>query len=183
MLEIKNILKKEDGNATSIVICIIVVVIMIFFCICAEYLRLALITKGIRDAFEKSLIAVATENYDETYPCLREGYGAAYQLNKTDEWKENVDRGEVENKLKEALKLTEEEGHYIKYNDSNVEYTLSDLKVEVTNRQLAPNNSSKVKKYEVRGSVILKIPPSFGFTRAETTKINLDSVSGYTPLF
>ncbi|HBG5350059.1 TPA: hypothetical protein KQG32_003000 [Clostridioides difficile] len=182
-MEIKSILKKEDGNATAIVICIIFVVIMILFCICAEYLRLALITKGVRDAFEKSIIAIATENYDEAYPSLREGYGAAYQLDKDDKWKENIDKGNIENKLKESLKLTEKDSEFIKYNDSKIEYVLSDLKIDIVNRPLAPSDISKAKKYTIKGSINLRIPPSFGFTKADTMKVNLDSTTGYTPLF
>jgi len=75
-LEVKNIrriLKEKKGNALPIA-CAIVLSLIIIFSAVSEYMRLQIIAKGVRDALQTSVIAVAAQNYDDVYNGLREGY-------------------------------------------------------------------------------------------------------------
>ena len=98
------IMKDRSGNAALFAI-IIILSLMLMFIVISEYLRLQIIASGVRDALQSSVIAVATENYDEVYNGLREGYSGGYQLSETNQWEERVDSGAVITKLSDKLGL------------------------------------------------------------------------------
>jgi len=84
----RRIIKDKQGSAAIFAIVIILCLILLFT-VASEYLRLQIIASGVRDALQSSIIAVATENYDEVYNGLREGYTGGYQLDETDRWEEH----------------------------------------------------------------------------------------------
>ena len=45
-----------------------------------EYMRLMIVAQGVRDSVQSAIVDVATENWDEAYAGLREGYSGGYQL-------------------------------------------------------------------------------------------------------
>ena len=68
-MEVKNIrriLKEKKGNALPLA-CAIVLALIIIFSAVSEYMRLQIIAKGVRDALQTSVIAVAAQNYDDVY--------------------------------------------------------------------------------------------------------------------
>lgn len=83
MLKTKKILRHTSGNSAPLTLAIILAVI-ILSCAVFEYLRLMVIASGVRDAVQSAVIDVATENWDDAYNGLREGYSGGYTLSGTD---------------------------------------------------------------------------------------------------
>ena len=50
----------------------VVVCCLILACVVFEYMRLMIVAQGVRDSVQSAIVAVATENWDEAYPGLRE---------------------------------------------------------------------------------------------------------------
>ena len=76
MNRLKTVLKDRSGQGTPMILAV-VVCCMILACVVFEYMRLMIVAQGVRDSVQSAIVAVATENWDEAYPGLREGYRAA----------------------------------------------------------------------------------------------------------
>ncbi len=170
------IMKDRSGNAALFAI-IIILCLMLLFTVISEYLRLQIIASGVRDALQSSVIAVATENYDEVYNGLREGYSGGYRLSETDQWEERVDSGAVITKLSDKLGLIDG----IKYAGEYMEYQLSDLDIQINNAPFAINDNDS--RFEAEAWVTLTVPLSFGWDHLPPMEIRLKVDAGYSPKF
>ncbi|HBE9286935.1 TPA: hypothetical protein KRE72_003422 [Clostridioides difficile] len=167
---------RDEKGAVNIVILGVVLVLVLIISLYFEKIRLQIVAFGVRNAFETSITDISTENYDEVYPCIREGYSSAYKLNKSDKWESNIDKGNIVEQLKKSLGLVEEDGQLIKYNGDKIEFKLYDIKINILNRQLAPSDKTKLEKYRVNGQLILEIPSSYdGKTSYAKKDINVSS--------
>ncbi|HCQ5685482.1 TPA: hypothetical protein OLY49_002907 [Clostridioides difficile] len=167
---------RDEKGAVNIVILGVVLVLVLIIGLYFEKIRLQIVAFGVRNAFETSVTDISTENYDEVYPCIREGYSAAYKLDKSDKWEQNIDKGNVVEQLIKSLGLVEEEGQLIKYNGDKIEFKLSDIKINILNRQLAPSDKTKLEKYRVNGQLTLEIPSNYnGKTSYAKKDINVSS--------
>ncbi|MGX8797632.1 hypothetical protein ACR6HW_16465 [Fusibacter sp. JL298sf-3] len=169
-------MKDRSGNAALFAI-IIILCLMLLFTVISEYLRLQIIANGVRDALQSSVIAVATENYDEVYNGLREGYSGGYRLSETDQWEERVDSGAVITKLSDKLGLIDG----IKYAGEYMEYQLSDLDIQINNAPFAINDNDS--RFEAEAWVTLTVPLSFGWDHLPPMEIRLKVDAGYSPKF
>ncbi|MEA1974841.1 MAG: hypothetical protein U9N10_04680 [Bacillota bacterium] len=171
-----NKLKNKDGNA-AIMACVIVLCLLLLFTVISEYLRLQIIAKGVRDAVQSSVISIAIENYDDVYNGLREGYSGGYELDSNDNWNSKVDTGAVLSNLSGSLGLISGK----KYSDGYLEYTISNLDVNILNTPLAPSGNSK--KFESEVWLTLKVPLSFGWDELPPLRIRMKVNARYTPKF
>ncbi len=169
------VLKNKDGNM-AIQAVVVMLVLLLLFSVISEYLRLQIIAKGVRDAVQSAVIAVAIENYDEVYNGLREGYSGGYTLY-DDSWVSKVDEGTVMNELSLLLGLT----YGKKIVGSEVEYELSDLAVHILNAPFAPTSNNN--RFESEVGVTLTVPMSFGWEHLPPVEIHLKVNAGYTPKF
>jgi hypothetical protein len=169
------LLKNKDGNV-AIQAVVVVLVLLLLFSVISEYLRLQIIAKGVRDAVQSSVISVATENYDEVYNGLREGYSGGYSLY-GDSWVSRVDEGAVMNELSMLLGLV----YGQKYAGGEIEYELSELEVNILNAPFAPSSNSE--RFESEVYVTLTVPISFGWEHLPPMEIRLKVNAGYTPKF
>lgn len=167
---------RDEKGAVSIVTIGVVLILVLIISLYFEKIRLQIVAFGVRNAFETSITDISTENYDEVYPCIRDGYSAAYKLDKSDKWEINIDKGNIVEQLKKSLGLVEEDGQLIKYNGDKIEFKLYGIKIDILNRQLAPNDKTKLEKYRVNGQLILEIPSSYnGKTSHAKKDINVSS--------
>ncbi|MCG8540164.1 MAG: hypothetical protein MJA82_09515 [Clostridia bacterium] len=181
MTKLKEILKNRKGNG-AIYACIIVLVLMLLFTVISEYLRLHMIAKGVRDALQSSIISVATENYDDLYNGLREGYSGAYELSSNGRWESNIDTGSIYYHLDSTLGLRNNGRYHIKISGGDIEFKLSRLDIEIINSPLAPNTHGS-RKFLAKGKILLEVPLGFGWGMLPPMKINLGVMAGYTPKF
>ena len=170
------VLRNKDGNA-ALMACVIVLCLLLVFSVISEYLRLRLIANGVRDAVQSSVISVVTENYDDVYNGLREGYSGGYSLDHNDAWASQVDSGSVLANLSNVLNLIGSS----KYVGSDLEYTISEIQVNVINATFAPNNNTS--KFEAEVFINLSVPLSFGWYHLKPLEIRMKVNAGYTPKF
>lgn len=169
-------LKNKDGS-TIITACVVVVCLLLLFTVISEYLRLQIIAKGVRDAVQSSVISLATQNYDDVYNGLREGYSGGYELDSNDRWKSKVDKGAVLSDISNVLGLRNGE----KYAGSQLEYRISNLDINILNTPLAPSGNAK--KFESEVWLNLQVPLSFGWDKLPPLKIRMKVNAEYTPKF
>lgn len=179
---IKRILKEKRGNSLPLA-CAIVMALILIFSVVSEYMRLQIIVKGIRDALETSVISVASQNYDDVYNGLREGYSGGYTLSSSNIWKSKLDTGDVYSYLDNLLGLEKNGAYHIKFTSKEAEYKLSDLKINVINAPLAPSNPNSSSKFQAQAIIHLEVPLSFGWDKLPPLQINLKVKAGYTAKF
>jgi hypothetical protein len=182
MTKVKRLLKEKKGNALPLA-CAIVISLILIFSAASEYMRLQMIAKGVRDALQTVVISVATENYDNLYNGLREGYSGGYFLSDSDQWQSRLDTGDVYAELDSLLGLETEGIYHIKTTGGEMEYRLSKLSVNLKNTPFAPSNIENVQRFEAEAFIILEVPLSFGWNKLPPLKTNLKVLAGYTSKF
>ncbi|MDD4496134.1 MAG: hypothetical protein PHV32_17635 [Eubacteriales bacterium] len=181
MTAIKTIFKDKSGSGTPLILTIVLVCIILSTAV-FEYARLIIIAQGVRDSVQSAVIDVATENWDEAYAGLREGYSGGYALSGS-RWYRNVTSGNIYGRLKEVLGLKYQSGKYVKYSGENIEYTLSGLSVSVANAPLAPSDPNSISQLTVTGYITVEVPLSFGWGHLPSMTITMKFKSVYVPKF
>lgn len=170
----------NKGNATilSVAICLAIILVM---SVIFEYMQMLIITTGVRNAVESATISAVVANYDETYSQLREGYSGGYVYRDT-AFEESVDTGNVYTRLDSLLALTENGDEHIKYrNDGSVEYSISNMRIEMENTDYAQGNSRKNLNATVY--IDVKIPVFFGGRQVVTLAPTMRVKASYMPKF
>jgi hypothetical protein len=141
-----------------------------------------LTAQGVRDGVQSAIISVATENYNDTYASLREGYSGGY-VNDGGGFNEQLDLGDVYSRLDDVLGLRREGGYHIKYTEDALEYRVSGLTVTVINAPFAPFDRDAAQKFLAKATIYLEVPLSFGWSNLPPMRITLHCEAGYTPKF
>jgi len=181
MTKFKKIIKCKKGMSYPLAIAIALAIVIIS-CGAFEYMRLMLIAQGVRDGVQSAIISVATENYDDTYASLREGYSGGY-VNNGGGFNEQLDLGDVYSRLDSVLGLGRQGAYHVKNIDGIMEYRVSSLNVTVINAPLAPSNRDTAQKFLAEATIYLEVPLSFGWSHLPSMKITLHCKAGYTPKF
>ena len=181
MTKIKRILKSKKANSYPLAIAIALAIVIIS-CGAFEYMRLMLIAQGVRDGVQSAIISVATENYDDVYAALREGYSGGYVYGGSG-FNEQLDLGDVYGRLDSLMGLNREGAYHVKYVGSEMEYRLSNLNINIINAPFAPSNRDAAQKFLAEATIHLEVPLSFGWSSLPSMKITLKCKAGYTPKF
>lgn len=177
----KEILKNQSGQGIPMILAI-VLCCLVLACVTFEYMRLMIIAQGVRDSVQSAIVDVATENWDEVYSGLREGYSGGYQFSGSS-WSHNITSGNVYTRLQQVLGIKYEDGQYVKYTGTDLEYRLSNLKLEVENAPLAPSVPEGITQLNVTGAITVDIPLSFGFGHLTPLQITMKLNAKYVPRF
>ena len=175
------IVKDKSGSGAPLILAVVLATILISTVV-FEYMRLLIVAQGVRDSVQSAIIDVATENWDEAYPALREGYAGGYKLSDST-WYQNITTGNVYGRLKSVLGLKRENRKYVKYSGENVEYTLSGLSLTIANAPFAPSDTNEVTQLNVTGTITVEVPLSFGWENGTPMKMTLKLKATYTPKF
>ena len=151
--------RRGDGAVLAVVM---VLVIVLIASAVWEYMRLMIISTGVRDALQSAIISVATSNYDDLYNGLREGYSGGYELNE-DSWDINIDIGDVYHQLDTTLELNRQNGRHEKLSGGNLEYAVWGLAIQIYNAPFAPSNPDAAAKFRATAEIELEVPLSFGW--------------------
>ena len=178
---VSKIIKDKSGVSTPLILAIVLICI-ILATTAFEYMRLLIISNGVKEAAEEAVIDVATQNWDEAYAGLREGYSGGYRLTDSG-WSRNLSNGNIYNRLKELLGLQYESGYYVKYINSVKEYSIYGLSVTVDNTPFAPSNTSGIVQLTVTGRITVEVPLSFGWGHLPSMKLTMQFKSVYMPKF
>ena len=146
----------------------------------AEYFRVNIIVQGVRDAVQQAVIATVNENYDDVYHSVREGYAAGWFPEGDGEWFESIDAGDIYGNLSYILGLTSDGEGYMKYAGNELEYTLSDLSVHISNNAIA---SGRSEGYLATATLHLEVPTRFAGRVLPPVSLNLQVQAKYIPKF
>lgn len=161
-------------------IAVLVPVLVIVLCIIGvstfEYSRLNIIAQGSRDAVQAAITQVCTENYDQLYNGLREGYSGGYKLESMS-WIEDVNPVSITTKLDSKLGTHNGE----KTTGGKTEYRISNLSVNIKNALLAPMDTDNVQQFTGSATYTLTVPLSFGWQSLPPMVIPMEVTAGYAP--
>ncbi len=181
MTKLKRIIKDKKAGSYPLAICIALAIVIIS-CGVFEYIRLMVIAQGVRDGVQSAILSVATENYDDVYAALREGYSGGY-ANYGSGFDEQLDLGDVYGRLDSLLGLKREGARHVKYTSGVMEYRVSGLNVNVINAPFAPSNRDGAQKFLAEATIYLEVPLSFGWSALPPMTITLKCSAGWTPRF
>jgi len=146
-------------------------------------MRLNIIAQGVRDGVQSAIISVATENYDDIYAALREGYSGGY-VNDGGRFNERFNTGDVYARLGSLMGLQREGVYYVKYTDGgDMEYRVSNLTVNIINAPFAPSDRDGAQKFLAEATIFLEVPLSFGWSALPSMRITLNCKAGWMPKF
>lgn len=181
MKKMIKVLKSNKGSMSfftvSVILCLLITFTGIF-----EWNRLHIIADGTYDAVQRAVATACTENYDRLYNGVREGYSGGYQLDEG-EWKEDIDEGEVYAKLDNLLGTRAEGDEHVKSTGEQMEFSLSDLDVKMTNTPFAPDDPDHINQFTGVAYVTLKVPLSFGWNALPPMQISMKVTAGYMAKF
>ncbi len=168
--------KRGDGFPLTIAVTLC---LLLIFCGISEYLRVTIIAQGVRDAVQQSVISTVNDNFDDVYHSVREGYAAGY-FPTDDAWEESIDVGDIYAQLAMTLGLTSLGDRYASYAGEEMEYTISDLAVNISNNGLASGESEG---YLADATLILEVPSGFAGTVLPPVRMLLKVQAKYIPKF
>lgn len=181
MIKRYGIIRNKSGASFPLIVAVTLALVIIL-CGISEYMRLMIIASGVRDAVQSAVISTVNDNYDNVYHGVREGYAAGYKTNDSS-WKESLDYGDIYDRLDNNLGLQEENSCHVKYTGQTVEYTLSNLSVNIQNAPLAPSNTKNTRIFLADAAIKLEVPVSFAGKFLPPMSINLKVQARYMPLF
>jgi len=174
-LEVRVLKRLKDRSGYAIILaCVVVISLLLISSAIMEYIRLTIIANGVRDALQASVISVLTQNYDEAYFGLREGYSGGYSRTSGGGWQEKLDYGDIYAELDGLLGL---DHTHMKRTDSGLEYALSGLSVSIINSPFAPSNPQNGNKFTADAKISLEVPLSFGWGMLPPLKITIKTTA------
>lgn len=181
MTQVKKLIKDKSGTSTLLILAIVLICI-ILTTTAFEYMRLLIIAEGVKEAAQEAVIDAATQNWDEAYAGLREGYSGGYRLTGSG-WNRHLSNGNIYKRLAELLGLNYESRYYVKEAGSTIEYRIYGLSVTVDNAPLAPSNTSGISQLTVTGTITVEVPLSFGWEHLPPMKMTMQFKAVYVPKF
>ncbi len=149
-------MKDCAGNFTPLAVSLVIIMLLLTLSV-TKFMELWITASGVKDAFEEAIISVVTENYNETYHCVREGYAGGYEPTGYGFYA-SVDLGDVSGRLAGLLGLTQLGGRLVKRNgNGETDFQISDISVTVQNTQI--RNGGGV--FSAEGTLLLEIPVRF----------------------
>lgn len=169
------------GNGYPLAITIVLAILLLSCCI-LEYFRLSIIAAEVREAAQSAIIAVATENYSLVYNGLRQSYSGGYARSGS-EWQESWTTGDIYNRISRDLGLVQEGSSYVRKSSDHIEYSISQLEVNVINTPFAPATPDSSQQFTAEAQLQLTVPLSFGWGHLPPMKASLKVQAVYRPRF
>jgi len=182
MKSILRILKDKKGLSILLAVVIVISLIMLMVGI-SEYIRLNIITKGVRDALQRAVISAVNDNYNDVYHGVREGYAGGYQPSGGG-FTASVNHGAIWDRLENLLGLTQSGDNRVKsIGSGEQEMKLSGLNVNVQNTPLAPSDPANAQRFTADATIRLEIPLSFAGRAIPPLRVTLKVKAGWVNKF
>ena len=147
------LLRDDAGNFTPLAVAFVIILLLATVSV-TKFMELWITASGVKDAFEEAIISVVTENYNETYHCVREGYAGGYEPTGSGFYA-SVDLGDVSGRLELLLGLTRRGDRLVKQNaDGEVEWQIGEISVDVNNTSIRTGGEV----FSADGELLLEIP-------------------------
>ena len=173
------LLKGSRGDGFPLTIAVTLCLLLVF-CGISEYFRVTIIAQGVRDAVQESVISTINDNFDDVYHAVREGYAAGYSPTEDGAWEESIDTGNIYAQLAATLGLTSTGSGYASYAGDELEYTISELTVTLSNNGFASGESEG---YLANATLVLEIPTGFAGRILPPVRMLLRVQAKYIPKF
>ena len=177
--KLKGQIKNNRGNSYPLAVAIVLVLLMILL-LMGEFFRLNIISHGIKEALQDSVISTVTENYDDVYHGVREGYSGAYQPD-GNSFSSSIDYGDIYDRLDNNLGLRSSGGKHIKYSGESMEFYVSNLKVRIQNAPYARSDNSQ--RFKIESYLDVYFPILFIDKLLPPLQLKIKTTAGYTPIF
>ena len=152
----RSVMTDQAGNFTPLAVCLVIIMLLAALSV-TKFMELWITATGVRDSFEEAIISVVTDNYNETYHCVREGYAGGYEPTGYGFYA-SVDQGDMSGRLAGLLGLTRQGDKLVKRNaDGGADWQVSGISVTVQNTQI--RNGTGV--FSADGELLLEIPVRF----------------------
>lgn len=172
-------LKEKDGSVVIYAVAVSLSLLLLMTVI-SEYFRIKTITSHIEDLLQESVINLSIDNFENIYSSNREGHTSGYLYNDSKKaWEKAIDKGGIYKDISDVLGLLKNGGDYIKYSSNAVEYSISNLQVEIISPSL---QSSSINKFIVESTLDVEIPHSFGW-KLPSLKLKLKTNSEHMIMF
>ena len=176
---------KEKGGMGVIHAAIIFLTSMLLLSVVYEFIRIQIVANNIKDSYERAILTVGSENYNEVYSGFREYdytggvfQGGPYSRSNIDaipEWEALNDYGNISEELMELLSLIPKDNTLTNEKDG---YELSEIQVLVNNAVYAASG-----KYEIKGTIVMKMPIYLSKVKVIDIEIPLRVSTAYTPKY
>ena len=170
---------KKKGNSSIMAVSVFLSITLIM-CVIFEYMQMFIICTGIKDAVQSAVVSSVVANYDDAYSQLREGYSGGYTY-VDNAVTETIDTGNIYTRLDELLALKDEGEKHTKYAEEEIEYSVSNLKLEFSNTAFAQGNANK--NLDGTAYIDVEIPVRFSGKELTPIRFTLKVKAGYTPKF
>lgn len=171
----------RSGSGYPLAISLVLATLLISCCI-FEYFRLSIIAAEVRDATQRSIIAIATENYRLVYSGLRQSYSGGYTRS-GNQWHESWTTGDIYKQMSDELHLTQTDQGYARISNGETAYHVSQLNVKIINTPFAPSSFSANQQFTAEADFMLTVPLSFGWGHLPPMKAKLKVKAIYRPRF
>ena len=136
-------IKSNSGLASTIISPVSIILGTMFFLIFLEVFKWYLLINRISDTMRQQSIYIMTENYNETYNSLRQGYSGAYTNDKF--FKNIVDYGDIYKRTAFELELVQNGSNYEKLDKSGlVVWYLSNFSGGIDNPEMLDRNDNLI---------------------------------------
>lgn len=117
--KLKMVLLKKEDDAISIPLMFgMFMLVFVLFFLFMESMHFTTAFSQCDDAVERSVIAVATQNWDNIYQTVREGYaGGNYRESLLEDWGKSLEPDKIMDSAVDILNLEYEDGEYVRKND------------------------------------------------------------------
>lgn len=167
-MRMRKALRSEGGYSYPLAIAVVIGLLMLMLA-GMEFMKLAIMASGVRDAMEQAIVSVITDNYNETYHCVREGYAGGYEPTGAGFY-ESVDLGDIRKRLCGLLALRENGAFCERRNgEGTLLFRLSGIEVNIRNTRLRNGGE----KFSGEGAVRLEIPVTFNGRPVTYVSLNL----------
>lgn len=177
----KKFWRNRSGSGYPLAISLVLAILLIACCI-FEYFRLSIIAAEVRDATQRSVIAIATENYSLVYHGLRQSYSGGYSRS-DNQWQESWTSGDIYDLMSRELHLVQEGDGYARITNGQTAYRLSQLHVEIINTPFAPSSPHATQQFTAEAELLLTVPLSFGWGHLPPMQAKLKVKAIYRPRF
>jgi|LGVE01.1.fsa_nt_gb hypothetical protein len=186
MMNLMKRFQKKDKGMTIPEIAFWLLFLLTIFCGIYEYLRIVTIVMQLDQVVEISVQGVATENWDEVYQGIREGYAGTYTKDElTDDWEEVMNKEQILAQMKKMIEFKVDGNTWVK--EDNAGETLFSLKpkdttVTIINTELG---AAEGEALTVETINTITVPWAFLGTMFHAPPIVVErkTISGYTPKF
>ncbi|KNZ42413.1 hypothetical protein [Acetobacterium bakii] len=186
MKRLSRFFTSRDAGVSAPVVAVLILIVVMTMCAVYERLRIVTIVSQLDQAVEMSVQGVATENWDNVYQGVREGYAGTYTKDAlTDDWEAVMNKEQILDQMNHMIDFKVKGSTWVKEDDAgNVLFSMKpkETTVKIINTSLAADEGDAL---TVETTNTITVPWLFlgAMFDAPPIVVERKTVCGYTPKF